>query len=184
METNVNEIANALEKTKQHASNFQTFLGINKWIREIENHEMELRSAQSDQSMANVDIQIRINPFLSKIERDVSEYGKLEINFSPPTKLVLRKEKQGQQLLIPSSPSISQIQHSTICSFDIPKGESKCMITGCNMFEDERMIFFDSRDVNKRIVVMNNKGSFIKEIKLTDIPFDVTVIDSNTAAVT
>ncbi|CAC5385039.1 unnamed protein product [Mytilus coruscus] len=52
------------------------------------------------------------------------------------------------------------------------------------MFGDERMIFVDSRDVNKRIVVMNNKGSFIKEIKLTDIPFDVTVIDSNTAAVT
>ncbi|CAC5385040.1 unnamed protein product [Mytilus coruscus] len=122
MKTNVDEIANALEKTKQHASNFQTFLGINKWIREIENHEMELRSAQNDQSMANVDIQIRINPLLSKIERDVSEFGKLEIYNSPPKKLVLRKEKQGQQLLIPSSPSIRRIQLSTIRSFDIPKG--------------------------------------------------------------
>ncbi|CAC5385043.1 unnamed protein product [Mytilus coruscus] len=59
MQNSVNEIVYAVEKTKQHASNFQTFLGVNKWIIEIENHESEWKSAQSDQSMATVHLQMR-----------------------------------------------------------------------------------------------------------------------------
>ncbi|CAC5358236.1 unnamed protein product [Mytilus coruscus] len=81
IKTKVDEIANDVEKTKQHASNFQTFLVVDKWTREIENQEKEIISAQSDQTMANVDIQIKINPLLSKMEGDITEFGKLEIHF-------------------------------------------------------------------------------------------------------
>ncbi|VDI77909.1 Hypothetical predicted protein [Mytilus galloprovincialis] len=102
----VDEIADAVMKTKQYASNFQTFMGVNKWTREIGNQEKEIIAFQSDKSMANVDLQIKISPILKKFEKDVSEFGKImkiEVNYSPRMKLVLRKDKQGQGLLAPSS---------------------------------------------------------------------------------
>ncbi|XP_052082907.1 uncharacterized protein LOC127720372 [Mytilus californianus] len=184
MKANVDEIANGLEKTKNHASNFQTFLGVNKWIREIENQEREVRSAQSDQSMANVGIQIEMNPLLDTLETDISEFGKLEVIFLQPPKLVLWKEQQGQALFFPSSQFIRRIKLSTNRSFDIPKGESECTITGCVMFEDGRIVFCDCNEVNKRLIVMNEDCSLNKEIKFEDRPLDLTIVDPNTVAFT
>lgn len=184
MKNNVDEVANALEKTKEHASNFQTFLCVNKWNQEIENQEREVKSAHNEQSMANVDIRIQMNPILDKIEKDISEFGNLEVNYNPPAKVVLLKDKQGQQPLIPSTQSISKIKLSKLRSFDLPEGESRCLITGCDMFEDGRIIFVDCREANKRLLVTNNEGLFIKAIELMDNPLDVSIIDSNTVAVT
>ncbi|CAC5358235.1 unnamed protein product [Mytilus coruscus] len=134
--------------------------------------------------MANVDIRIQMNPILDKIEKDISEFGKLEVNFNPPAKVILRKEKQGQKPLIPSTQSISKIKLSKLRSFDLPEGESRCLITGCDMFADGRITFVDCREANKRLLVTNNEGLFIKEIELMDNPLDVSIIDSNTVAVT
>ncbi|CAC5385041.1 unnamed protein product [Mytilus coruscus] len=145
---------------------------------------MELRSAQNDNSMANVYIKIKTNPLLDNLENYVVEFGKFEINFSPLTKLILRKEKQGQQLLIPSSLSIGKIKLAKLRLFDIPKGTSKCTITGCDLFEDGRIVFVDSSEANKRLVIMNSEGSFITEIQFQDRSLDVTIINSNTVAVT
>ncbi|CAC5358241.1 unnamed protein product [Mytilus coruscus] len=184
MKNDVDEIANALEKTKQHASNFQTFLGVNKWSREIETQEREVKTAHSDHSMDNVELLIKMSPLVEELEKNVSEFGKLVVTFSPRTKLVLWKEKQSQSLLITASKSISKIELSNLCSFDIPRGSSKCLITGCDMFEDERIVFADFTSVNKRLVVVNNEGLLIKEIKFEARPLDVAVLDSNTVAVT
>lgn len=184
MQNSVNEIVYAVEKTKQHASNFQTFLGVNKWIIEIENHESEWKSAQSDQSMATVHLQMRMNPLLKKLEKDVFEFGKIEVNFSLQTKLALRKDKQGQELLISSPKSISEIELSKLSLFHIPKGISECMIKGCDVFEDGRIVFADFSFNNKRLVVLNADYSLNKEIPFDERPIDVTIVESNTVAVT
>ncbi|CAC5358234.1 unnamed protein product [Mytilus coruscus] len=185
MKTNVAEIASGLEKTKQHASDYQTFLGVRKWIPEIENQERDVISIESDQGMADVDLQLTMNKILDKIEKNISEFGRLEIYFSPPKKFVLRKEKQGQILLIPSPRCFSKIKLSKIRSFDIQKAECKGdengLITGCEMFEDNRIVLIDKR--NNRLVI-HREGFFIKQIRFDDTPLDVTIIDSNTVAVT
>ncbi|CAC5385037.1 unnamed protein product [Mytilus coruscus] len=165
IKTKVDEIANVVEKTKQYASNFQTFLGVNKWIREMENQEREVKSAQSDQNMANADIQIKISPILKKFEKDAFEFGKIDVNYSPRTKLVLRKDKQGQGLLVPSSQTISKIKLSKLRSFDIQQGDLECLITGCDVFEDDRIVFVDSIVTNKRLIIMNCVNSSMKEMK-------------------
>ncbi|CAG2190610.1 unnamed protein product [Mytilus edulis] len=184
IQAKVDEIADAVMKTKQYASNFQTFMGVNKWTREIENQEKEIIASQSDQSMANVDLQIKISPILKKFEKDVSEFGKIEVNYSPRTKLVLRKDKQGQGLLVPSSQTVSKIKLSKLLSFEIPQGDLGCLITGCDEFEDGRIVFVDCIETNKRLIIMSCFGSFLKEMKFKDRPLDVTIINSNLVAVT
>ncbi|XP_071146759.1 uncharacterized protein [Mytilus edulis] len=186
MKANVDEIAHGLEKTKKHASNFQTFLAVDKWTRDIENEEMDVKTLEGDQNMANVQFQININPMLDQFVHNVVEFGTLEVNkFSPSTKLDLRKDKQGQELSMQTPQYIlSKIKCSKLCSFDIPKGKHKCMITGCAMFEDERIVFADCCALNSRLVVLSSEGCFIKEIKFEDRPLDVTIIDSNTVATT
>ncbi|XP_052082906.1 uncharacterized protein LOC127720371 [Mytilus californianus] len=184
LKQNVDEIATALKKAKHHASNFQTFLCVYNWNRKIDTQERKLKLIQSDTGMANIFLQIKMHPFLDWLERDLSEFGKLEVSFSPPMKLVLRKDKQGQQLLVPSPHSISKIKLSKHCSFHISKEKSECLITGCDMFEDGRIVVAYCSNVKKRLVVMNCEGAFVNKIKLANRPFDVTVIDPNTVAVT
>lgn len=174
--TKVDEIANAVDKTRQHASNFQTFMCVHKWNREIENQEKQILSAQS-----NVDIQMKINPLLNGIDKEIAEFAKIKIEFSPTKKRILRKEKQGQQLLMKSPQSISRIKLSKIKSFHIPTDNVEC-IRGCDMFEDGRMVFADYRAVNKRLIIMD--GSLASVCQLNDCPLDVSIIDSNTVAVT
>ncbi|VDI21603.1 Hypothetical predicted protein [Mytilus galloprovincialis] len=185
MKTNIAEIASGLEKTKQYASDYQTFLGIRKLIPEIENQEQDVISIESDHGMADVDLQLKMNKILDKMETNVSEFGRLEIYFSPPTKFALRKESQGQILLIPSSRCLSKLKLSKIRSFDIHKEESKRgennFITGCDMFEDNRIVLIDKQ--NNRLVI-HKEGFFIKQIRFEDTPLDVTIIDLNTVAVT
>ncbi|VDI77912.1 Hypothetical predicted protein [Mytilus galloprovincialis] len=98
MKTNIAVIASGLEKTKQHASDYQAFLGIRKWIPEIENQEQDVISIERDHGMADVDLQLKMNKILDKMETNVSEFGRLEIYFSPPTKFALRKERQDTPL--------------------------------------------------------------------------------------
>ncbi|CAC5385036.1 unnamed protein product [Mytilus coruscus] len=184
LKQNVDEIVTALEKAKLHASNFQTFLGVDNWTREIVNLERKIKSVQSDTGMSNVHLQIKMHPLLDMIEKDISKFGKLEVSFSPPTKLVLRKNKQSQQLYTPLPLPTSEIKLSKHRSFHISKEKSGCMITGCDMFEDGRIVVAYCSNVKKRLVVMNCEGSFVNKIKLEDRPFDVTVIDPNTVAVT
>lgn len=90
-----------LQMRWRRQSNMHPIFRPNKWIREIEIYEKELISAQCDQSMATIDIQIKMNLLLFKIEQEISEFGMLDVNFIQPSKLIFWKEKHSQQLLIP-----------------------------------------------------------------------------------
>ncbi|CAC5358240.1 MYH [Mytilus coruscus] len=181
---NVDDIAICLDKTKQHASNIQTFLGIHKLTQEVEHQEGKVNAVQINLNLEIFDLQLHINPMLQKLDKDVSAFGQVEPNLTRKTILYLRKENEGQQMQVPLPQSVHEIKLSNIHSFDIPKGKSKCLITGCAMLEDGRVIFVDSCEVNKRLVVMNSEGSFIKEKQFEDLVMDVTKVDSNTVAVT
>ncbi|CAC5423756.1 unnamed protein product [Mytilus coruscus] len=180
---NVDQIANDLKQIKQHASDFQVFLGIHEWNKKIEKEEKDWMSLQTDQIMDSFDIHIEYTPILMEFEKDVKELGKLELKSTSAKKILLRKEKQGQ-VFVPVSNTVDNIKLKNIRSFQIPNEASrKIRITGIDMFDDGRIVFADESS-NKQLVVMNQEGELIKTIQLEDKCVDVAVIDKDTVATT
>ncbi|XP_052082872.1 E3 ubiquitin-protein ligase TRIM71-like isoform X1 [Mytilus californianus] len=184
MRTNVDQIVRDLKQIKQHASEFQAFLGIHELNTKIEKKEKDWMSFQTDQTMDNVDIHIKFSPIFMMFEKDVKELGELEVKFLSSQKILLKKEKQGQ-MLVPISYTIDTIKLTNICSFQTPDGESRnILITGIDMFDDGRIVLADSQQLNKRLVIMNQKGGLIKTVPVVEKCFDVAVIDKDTVATT
>lgn len=170
------------KKTKQHASNFQAFLGIHEWNKRVEIAETYWMSLQTDQIMNTFNIHIEISPILMKFEKDVKEFGKLELKSSSSKKILLKKEKQGQ-IFLPDSNTVDNIKMTNILSFQIPDGASwNIVITGIDMFDDGRIVLADNQ--NNRLVIMNGEGKLIKIIQLDNRCFDVAVIDKDNVATT
>ncbi|XP_052082881.1 uncharacterized protein LOC127720342 isoform X1 [Mytilus californianus] len=184
MGKHVDQIVNDLKQIKQHASDFQTFFGLHEWNKKIEKDEKDLMSLQSDKILDSADIHIEYSPILMKFETYVKEFGKLEVKSSSSKKNVLKKEKPGQ-IIVPISNTVDNIKLTSIRSFKTPDGvSSNIFITGIDMFDDGRIVFADNQHLNKRLVIMNREGNFIKNIQLDDRCFDVAVIDKDTVAST
>ncbi|CAC5423757.1 unnamed protein product [Mytilus coruscus] len=179
----VENICGDLEKTKQHASNFQAFLGIHEWNKRIEIEEKEWMSLQTDQITNTFDIHIEFAPILTKFEKDVKELGNLEVKSSSSKKTPLNKEKQGQ-IFVPIFYTVDNIKLTNIRSFKTPNGASRNMlITGIDMFDDGSIVLADQSS-NKRLAIVNQEGEHIKTIQLEDKCIDVAVIDKDTIATT
>ncbi|CAC5423750.1 unnamed protein product [Mytilus coruscus] len=152
MRKNIDNISGDLERTKQHASNFQAFL--------------------------------EFSPILKKLERDVKELGKLEVKSSSSKKILLKKEKQGQ-IDVPVSNTLDNIKLTNICSFKTPGEVSNNIhITGIDMFDEGIIVLADYHPSQRRLVIMNQEGEFIKTIQLLNQCYDVAVIDKDTVATT
>ncbi|XP_052082871.1 uncharacterized protein LOC127720338 [Mytilus californianus] len=184
MRKNVENISGDMKKSKQHASNFQAFLGIHEWNKKIEAEEKYWMSLQTDQIMDTFDIHIQYSPILIKFETDVKELGKLEVKSSSTKKILLKKEKQGQ-IFVPVSNTVDNIKLTTLCCFQTPVvAPSTIIITGIDMFDDERIVLADNHLLHNRLVIINQEGKFIKTIQLKYQCFDVAVIDTDTVATT
>ncbi|VDI69377.1 Hypothetical predicted protein [Mytilus galloprovincialis] len=133
--------------------------------------------------MSVFDIQFELSPILTKFDKYVKELGKLEVKCSTLKKILLRKEKQGQ-LFVPDFKTVDDIILTNIRSFQTPKGTSKdTFITDVDMFEDGRIVLADDERLNKRLVIMNQVGEYIKTVPLDDQCYDA-VIDKDTVATT
>ncbi|CAC5423745.1 unnamed protein product [Mytilus coruscus] len=183
MRRKVEIISVDLENNKQHASNFQAFLGIHEWNKIIEIEEKNWMFLQTNQIMNHCDIHISCSPILMKFEEEVTEFGKIEVKFSSAKKILLKKEKQGQ-MFVQASNTVDNITLTNIRSFQIPNEASSTMsISGIDMFDDGRIVLADQY-LNKRFVIMNQEGEHIKTVPLDDQCYDVAVIDKDTVATT
>lgn len=183
MRKNVVQIVYDLKQIRQHASDFQAFLGIHAWNKNIEVEENKWMSLQTDQ-MICTDIYIAISPLLMKFEKNVKELGNLEVKSYSAKKILLKKEKQGQ-VLVSVSNTVDTITLTHIRSFDTTDGSSRTIsITGIDMFDDGRIVLADNRRFNNQLFMINHECRFIKTIPLEDQCFDVAVIEKNTVAIT
>ncbi|XP_052082875.1 E3 ubiquitin-protein ligase TRIM71-like isoform X2 [Mytilus californianus] len=184
MRENVNQTVSDLKQIKQHASDFQAFLGIHEWNKKIEKEEKAWMFLQSNQLRESVDIHIEFSPILMQFEKEVKELGRLEVKFSSAKKILLKKEKQGQ-MFVPVSNTVDNIKLTNIHSFKSPDAtSSKTHITGIDMFDDGRIVLADGKPLKKILVIMNQEGEHIKNIQLEDQCLDVAVIDKDTVATT
>ncbi|CAC5423749.1 unnamed protein product [Mytilus coruscus] len=184
MRTNVDQIVSNLKQIKKHASDFQAFLAIHEWNTKIGKEEKDLMSFQTDQIMDSVDIRTEFSPILMKFEKEVNEFGKLEVKYSSAKKILLKKEQQGQ-IFVPAFNTVDNIKLTKIHSFQTPDGaSSKILITGIDMFDDGIIVLADNQLLNKRLVIMNQEGELIKTVPLEGQCYDVAVIDKDTVATT
>ncbi|XP_063418611.1 uncharacterized protein LOC134701391 [Mytilus trossulus] len=181
---NVDQIVDDLKQIKQHASDFQAFLGIHEWNQKIEKEEKDWMSFKSNHILDSVDIRIEYSPIIVKFEKDVKEIGRLEVKSFTGKKILLKKEKQGQ-ILVSVSKTVDNIKLTNICSFHTPEGQYRNMlITGVDIFDDGRIVLVDNHEFNHRLVITNKGGKFIKNIHLDDRCFGVAVIEKDTVAST
>ncbi|CAC5414595.1 unnamed protein product [Mytilus coruscus] len=175
------KISDELQITEQHASEFQTFLNIKKWSKEIEDIENYLKYIQKSKDLGSVKMYMELCPILETIETTVTEFGKVSVKIQKTTEIVLQKEKQGQTLI--PAPRITNINLTKICSLRVSMGKHE-VISGCDMLEDESVLVSVDSNTFPRIVVMSPNVSNMKLIPLTGYPCDITAIENNTVAVT
>ncbi|CAC5373569.1 unnamed protein product [Mytilus coruscus] len=153
----VDKLSSKLEQAKQHKSEFQAFLAAFEWDKTIEKEEKDWISLQTDKISDRVDIQLDLSPILMEFEKDLTEFGKIEVTYSPSKKLLLENPNQGPSLTSASS-AIYKINLTKICSFETPSGTSReTLITDIDMLDDGRIVLADNSS-NRRLVLMSQEG--------------------------
>ncbi|XP_071126639.1 uncharacterized protein [Mytilus edulis] len=180
MKYSADEISNDLQKTEKHASEFQTFLHIKYWSKEIEKLETYLKTTHRGQTVGSVRMYMELCPILKDIEHNVTEFGKVKVKIKKTSEIVLQKEKQGQTL-VPVQ-GVTNINLTKIRSFKLSMDERES-ISGCDMLEDERILVSVCSKF-PRLVVISPHYSHMKIIPLSGYPADIVIINNHTAAVT
>ncbi|XP_063410063.1 E3 ubiquitin-protein ligase TRIM71-like [Mytilus trossulus] len=180
----VDKLSSKLEQAKQHKSEFQAFIAAFEWDKTIEKEEKDWISLQTDKISDRVDIELDLSPILMEFEKELTEFGKIEVTYSPSKKLLLENPPNQGQSVTSASSAINKIHLTNICSFQTPPGTStETLITDIDMLDDGRIILADNSS-NRRLVLMSQEGELIKIIQLNDTCFGVAVIDKTTIATT
>ncbi|CAC5395316.1 unnamed protein product [Mytilus coruscus] len=182
MQSSVVAIGNELAKSKQHASDFQTFLCINEWDSKVQKYETEINAVQYHEG--KIELTIELNLIQEKIINAITEFGILGISFSNPERLTLKKVRQGQ-LFIPTPNLVNRVKLTNIETLRIPKKLKtfpRNIIRGCDMLADGRLLLVDM--INKKLMLMELNGTCAKYLNFKTEPYDAAVIENTLVAVT
>lgn len=182
MQRSVGAIRNELTKSKEHASDFQTFLYINEWDSKVQKYETEINAVEYHEG--NIELTIERRLILEQIIHAITKFGVLNVSFSNPERLSLRKDRQGQ-LFIPTPNLLNRVKLTNIETVRIPKKPKtfpQNIIRGCDILADGRLVLVDM--INKKLMLMDLNGTCAKYLNLKNEPYDAAVIENSLVAVT
>ena len=177
----VNNIKSDVINIKGKATDLQTFLGIQKIedsvLKSEECIKAFIKSLKFDRISVEMNVSNDISTFLSKIK----SLGIVRVVVKPPTISVLSKKEYESQLkatfTTPEIPT-SDLTLRLSTKVQAPKGRQGINVTGCTV-SPTGQIYVADFSPNKRILTVNNDGTYNKDINFVDSPvFDLTFIDS------
>jgi hypothetical protein len=170
-----------LQNMKTHATDLQTFLGLNKIEHEITKNERFVQSLIDHQKVSKTTLHCKINQTLQTLTTDVHCFGEVTTSITPcDITLVRRKDKQAQMMVagVPAR-SISNICLKLKQQL-ITAGN---LITGCSILTGGKMAFINSSTAFLLILNVYGSQEGIISLRIRNA-FGVACIDQNTAAVT
>lgn len=122
-----------------------------------------------------------INEQLETLESTVEEIGEV-VDFKLGQHYhATESESEDESTQVNDREESSSVQLTHVCDVNIKKGKNAMNITGCAILPDDRLIFSDYG--NKRLVVHKPDGAFFLSIRLSESPYDISVLDQNTVIV-
>lgn len=173
----VNNLKSDVINIKGKATDLQTFLGVQKIedsvLKSEERIKAFIKSLKFDRISVEMSVSNDISTFLSKIK----SLGIVRVVVKPPTISVLSKKEYESQLkatfTTPEIPT-SDLTLRLSTKVQAPKGRQGINITGCTVSPTGQIYVVDFYP-NKRILTVNNDGTYNKDINFVDSPvFDLT----------
>jgi hypothetical protein len=167
-----------LQNMKTHATDLQTFLGLNKIEHEITKNERFVQSLIDHQKVSKTTLHCKINQTLQTLTTDVHCFGEVTTSITPcDITLVRRKDKQAQMMVagVPAR-SISNICLKLKQQL-ITAGN---LITGCSILTGGKMAFINSSTAFLLILNVYGSQEGIISLRIRNA-FGVACIDQNTA---
>ncbi|XP_052085926.1 uncharacterized protein LOC127723380 [Mytilus californianus] len=182
MQSSVGEIGNELAKSKQHASDFQTFLCINEWVSKVQKYETEITAEHFHEG--KIELTVKLNLIQEKIINAITDFGILGISFSNYERFTLENDRQ-MQCFIPTPNLVNRVKLANIETVRIPKKLKtfpRNIIRGCDMLADGRLVLVDM--INKKLMLRERNGTCAKYLNFKTEPYDAAVIENTLVAVT
>lgn len=185
------QLQEKIEAIKTHASEFQTFLGMEELKAEVESKEKYIQSLADDNRTDKISISHSIEEKIKAFLADILKFGDVSTERSPNTSMlaVAKPKVKDVQTPIPdvqksknSKPTL-MVQAKIKRKITVPPGKNKNTITGCTILPNGKFVFVDGT-YNQRVVILNSNGTTSGEISLApSFAFDVTCIDAKTIAI-
>jgi hypothetical protein len=178
----MNEIQGTILALTEYASDLQTFL-VSKSIEvEVEKQEKLMESLSEDGSLKQLNIKCSIDNKILDLMSTITTFGSVAIETGPQTAVLkTEKSKQAQIMSVVEPPtlhSINDIKLTLYSNINIPK-EISNRSRGCVICPNGKMLF-----TGDNLVILNNDGTLDKKITCSpNYPYDVTLIDDSTVAV-
>ena len=193
-----------LKGIKLHATDIQAFNGIRHTESQLESSRSYMQYLQTSDTTIDVDISFETSPSVKLIMGKITSFGK--INVVTANKSDLHPVVRSRSLTTPRSSreitlksgktSLTQIPEKNRHEIDvrkisllfhrkisIPVGQLG-IISSIIRLIDKKIIVAESSYKNGHLFLFNALGKYLKEIKITGDPWDVTQLDGTTIAVT
>ncbi|CAG2208409.1 unnamed protein product [Mytilus edulis] len=166
---------------KQFSSDIQVFLGTRQVNQQIISEVRYIKTVIG--ATKDYELKVAIHSLIEKLANEVEDFG--EINVSEcARKLAFRDPKIDQaqiEINVPKSRNISDVKLQLIKTFEIQRN-SEITIVGCATLPNGHLLIANSKE--NRLIEYSDTGEHIRDIPVSDRPFDITVIDTNRVCVT
>ncbi|CAC5365069.1 unnamed protein product [Mytilus coruscus] len=177
------EIENLREQTlkmKRFASDLQVFLGTRELNKTITEGIVSLKKKIRDHT--NNRMKIEIHQVIGSLMKEVRQFGEIKV-IETKARLQLTEAKidQAQIQIHGSMQNVCNVSLQLKQKFDIKGSEEP--ITGCVILSDDTVIIADYFGSGK-LMEYSDCGKHIRDIPVSDKPYDVTAVDTDRIAVT
>ncbi|XP_063408846.1 uncharacterized protein LOC134692324 [Mytilus trossulus] len=159
---------------KEYASDTHTFIGARALEKDLYSEEVMVTSFLT--KIQSISIDIKKNQDIFVTCGNLTSFGDVQV-IKEDNDYSIFKTIKGQYPVNVESKNISKF----IKALEI-KIQSGSIIENCAILPNKQMIFVDSRAVNKRLILVNEDGTFDRNIKLTSRPFDIAVLGNDKIA--
>ncbi|CAG2203982.1 unnamed protein product [Mytilus edulis] len=185
----MSQLQSEFSKITQYATELQMYCG----LREIEITTSEaakhLEDLNSGGQLDEVNLELTISSKLQSILKDVKSFGDININTSPFTLQLKAVRKDQAQYLVPTIPTIEQINPSMVRQLNIPQDRKSFNILACTILPDGKYLIHNQsidkqfRSTFSNLLLFSNDGMFIREVvKFTGRSYDSCFVRNNTVA--
>ncbi|XP_063427221.1 uncharacterized protein LOC134710755 [Mytilus trossulus] len=182
-ERDLNCLKEQTSQLKSFASEIQLFLG----TRQIDNTVfIEVKSVKEGiQSVSNYEVNLQLHTSIIALMNEVDQLGNIHVK-KTTTSLPFKEAKEDQaqiQLRVPEMRTIKNIRLKLKKRFEVNRKGYLIWLSGCTMLSNGNVLIANYRGSNV-LMEYSQDGKHIRDIPCSDVPFDLTVIDSDRIAVT
>lgn len=160
----IDECIEDLETIKKHATDMQTFLGIEKLEAKLKKTENNFQSCVNDHNLAYIVVSYKLNNRLQDINKEINTFGKT-IVYVKPCELTIqrRKEDQAQVVKFKTEPksSIDRITLTLITKMNT----TATKVTGCCILPCGKLVV--SNYMPAYLILLSSDGNIEKKLTMS-----------------